>query len=125
MKRLWFIVAVVGLFLVVASVAVPATAQEFDRHPHILVQRPEFGLIDGVPHLIAVRKCVDLAANRTVPLHAHHERLHFGTSGVSFGGGESGHVVAPAAPFPAPFGDPLPWGNCKEFEALLPLDVSD
>lgn len=121
MRRLGVIVALLGL----VAIAVPVMADEhpeFDRHPHLLLQRPEIGLIGGVPHLVGLRKCVDLADNRTVPLHAHHEHLHFGSSGVSFDG-ESGHVVIPAAPFPSPFFDPVPWGNCAEFTALLPFPI--
>lgn len=121
MRRLSLVLALLGL----VAITVPVIAQEeFDRHPHMLLQRPEVGLIDGVPHLVGYRKCVDLAGNRTVPLHAHHEHLHFGDSGVSFDG-ESGHVVIPAAPFPSPFEDPVPWGNCAEFATLLPLDISE
>jgi hypothetical protein len=119
MRRLVIIVALLG----VVALAIPVTAQEsFDRHPHLLLQRPEIGLIEGVPHLVGYRRCVDLAGNRTVPLHAHHEHLHFGDSGVSFGG-ESGQVVIPAAPFPAPFADPVPWTNCEDFAEVLPLPL--
>ena len=120
MRRLW---VVIGL-LTLMAVAIPVTAQDFDRHPHLLLQRPEIGLINGVPHLVGFRKCVDLAGNRTVPLHAHHQHLHFGDSGVSFDG-ESGHVVIPAAPFPSPFFDPVPWGNCEEFATFLPLAIPE
>lgn len=121
MKRFAVLLALLAL----VAVAIPATAQEdFDPHPHMLLQRPEIGLIDGVPHLVGYRKCVDLAGNRTVPLHAHHERLHFGDSGVSFDG-ESGHVVIPAAPFPAPFFEPLPWSNCEEFATFIPLPIPE
>jgi hypothetical protein len=125
MKRLGLIFALLGLLGLsgLAVVGSPASAQEeFDLHPHMLLQRPEIGMIDGVPHLVGVRKCVDLAGNQTVPNHAHHEQLHFGDSGVSFGG-QSGHVVIPAAPFPSPFADPLPWSNCEEFLAFLPLSL--
>lgn len=125
MRRLGLIFALLGLLGLIGFVAFrsPASAQEeFDRHPHMLLQRPEIGLIDGVPHLVGVRKCVDLAGNETVPLHAHHQHLHFGDSGVSFDG-ESGHVVIPAAPFPSPFFDPVPWSNCEEFLTFLPLPL--
>jgi hypothetical protein len=125
MKRLGLIFALLGLLGLIGFVAVgnPASAQEeFDRHPHMLLQRPEIGVIDGVPHLVGVRQCVDLAGNQTVPLHAHHDQLHFGDSGVSFGG-ESGHAVIPAAPFPSPFADSVPWSNCEEFLTFLPLPL--
>lgn len=123
MRRLGLLFALMGL-LVLVAVAIPVTAQEeLDPHPHLLLQRPEIGLIEGVPHLVGVRKCVDLAGNQAVPLHAHHEQLHFGDSGVSFGG-ESGHVVIPAAFFPT-VDSPLPWSNCEEFEALIPFPIPE
>lgn len=121
MRRL----AVLMALLALVAVAFPVTAdEEFERHPHMLLQRPEIGLIDGVPHLVDYRKCVDLADNGSVPLHAHHERLHFGTSGVSFDG-SSGHVVIPGAPFPAPFFDPVPWEDCASFATVLPLPIPE
>ena len=121
MKRSGLILALLGL-LVLVAVAIPVTAQEhLDPHPHMLLQRPEIGLINDVPHLVGVRQCVDLANNHAVPLHAHHEHIHFGDTGVSFGG-ESGHAVIPAAFFPTE-NDPLPWGNCEEFEAFLPFPL--
>jgi hypothetical protein len=114
MRRLGVTLVLLGLVLGAA----PVIAQEFPEHPHMLLQRPEVDLIDGVPHLVGVRKCVDLAGNRAVPLHAHHDRLHFGSSGVSFGG-PSGHVVIPTAPL-------APWNDCEDFvENFLPLDISD
>jgi len=121
MKRSGLILGLLGL-LVLVGIAIPVMAQNhFDPHPHMLLQRPEFGLINGVPHLIGVRQCIDLANNRSVPNHAHHEHLHFGDTGVSFGG-EAGHAVIPAAYFPTE-NDPLPWSNCQEFEAFLPLPI--
>jgi hypothetical protein len=128
MRRFGFMFALLGLLGLLGLVAAanPATAQEepvFDLHPHMLLQRPEIGLINGVPHLVGVRSCVDLAGNQSVPLHAHHERVHFGATGVSFGG-ESGHIVVPTAPFPSPFADPLPWSNCDDFESLLPFSLA-
>lgn len=116
------------VFVALVAIAVPVIGQSFDRHPHMLLQRPEIGLVElggeMVPALVGYRKCVDLASNRTVPLHAHHQHLHFGDSGVSFGG-ESGHVVIPAAPFPQPFADEVPWGNCEEFAGILPLPLPE
>lgn len=120
---LFALLVVLGLVGLV-TVAIPAAAQDFDPHPHMLVQRPEIGLIDGHPHLVGFRSCVDLAGNQPVPLHAHHEHLHFGDSGVSFGG-ESGHAVVPAAPFPSPFFDPVPWSNCADFASILPLPLPE
>lgn len=125
MRRLGLLIALLGLLGIIGllAIGIPVAAQEeFDRHPHMLLQDPEIGLINGAPHLVGIRKCVDLAGNQTVPLHAHHERLHFGDSGVSFGG-ESGHAVIPAAPFPSPLGPPVPWSNCEEFLTFLPFPI--
>lgn len=115
MRRLVFMFALLGLLAFSSSGNPAAAEEELPLHPHMLLQRPEFGLIDEVPHLIGVRKCVDLAGNRSVPIHAHHEQLHFGDSGVSFGG-QSGHAVIPTSPL-------APWSNCEDFLTFLPLPL--
>ena len=116
MRRVGLLIAVLVVgFAALAFVAMPSSAQEPPPHAHMLVQRPEFGLINGVPHLVGIRKCVDLAANRALPLNAHHDHIHTGGTGVSFGG-ESGHVVVPTAPL-------TPWANCAEFEAAIPISL--
>lgn len=115
--RLALLMALVGL---VAMLAGPAAA--FDQHPHMLLQRPVVDVIDDVPHLVGYRKCVDLAGNRAVPLHAHHEQIHFAEAGVSFGG-SAGHAIVPTAPLPEPFDEPLPWTDCDSFAEVLPLPL--
>jgi hypothetical protein len=32
---------------------------------------------------------------------------------------KAGNVVVPGAPFPAPFGEPVPWSNCEELIAFF------
>lgn len=125
MRRFGVLLVMIGLL----AAAPPVIAQDgLEPHPHMLLQRPVVDVIEveGEPvlALVGFRKCVDLAANKPVPLHAHHEHLHFGDSGVSFGGA-SGHVVVPTAPFPAPFDDPVPWSNCAEFATFLPLPIPE
>jgi hypothetical protein len=123
MRRLGVMILLLGL----TAIAIPVIAQEepqFDPHPHMLLQRPEVDVIDGVLHLVGFRKCVDLANNKALPLHSQHEHLHFGDSGVSFEG-ESGHVVLPTAPFGSPLFDPLPWSTCAEFATFLPLSIEE
>ena len=122
MKRSGLLLALMGL-LVLVAVAIPARADEheIDPHPHMLLQRPVIGLIDDWPHMIEVRKCVDLASNRALPLNSHHEHIHFADAGISFGG-EAGHAVIPAGHFPTE-DDPLPWANCEEFLAILPFPL--
>lgn len=135
MRRLGVIIALLGL----VAIAVPVMAQDpphehiFDPHPHMLLQSPELGEIDlggeigVVPALVGLRKCVDLAGNQSVPLHAHHQHLHFGDSGVSLDfetfESQSGNAVIPTAPFPSPLFPPLPWSNCEDFATFLPLPL--
>ena len=116
MKRLGLLIAllVVGI-VAIAFVALPTRAQEIPPHGHILILSPEVGLIDGVPHLVGIKKCVDLAANQALPLKSHHEHIHFGDTGVSFGG-EAGHAVAPTAPYG-------PWAHSPAFEATIPFPL--
>lgn len=121
MKRLWLLLALLALFVLVVVAGTVTADEHIEPHPHILLQRYEIGLIDGVPHLLEVRKCVDLANNQALRLNAHHNHIHFGSTGVSVGG-EADHAVIPAAYFPTP-SEPLPWSNCAEFEALLPFPL--
>ena len=121
MKRSWLLLVLLALLVVVAVASTAAADETIEPHPHMLLQELEFGLIEGAPHLLGVRECVDLANNQSLSLNAHHNHIHFGETGISFGG-ESGHAVIPAAFFPTE-NQPLPWGNCAEFEALLPFPV--
>jgi hypothetical protein len=76
-----------GLFASVAS-----ADEEFPPHGHMLIHGVEFSE-DGVTY----RKCVDLANNRALPLHSHHERVHFGTAGQALFV-NAGHLVVPTSP---------------------------
>jgi hypothetical protein len=109
-----------GLFILVLAVGIialvlPASGQEFDQHPHMLVLGVEF---DEFGEPVAFRKCVDLAANQPLPLNAQHQHVHFGTAGEKLFE-EAGNVAVPGAPFPAPFDDPVPWSNCEELIAFF------
>lgn len=42
---------------------------------------------------LTYRKCVDLAAGRAVPTHAHHANLHVGRAGIALT--RAGHAVIP------------------------------
>ncbi len=59
----------------------------------LLVLGLEFG-----PEGVTYRKCVDLANNQALPLHVHHEKLHFGRAGEALRT-NAGHFVVPTAPF--------------------------
>ena len=110
MKRF---LALMSLGAVLAAVVGIGLAQP--DHPHMLVQRPVVEMVNGVPTLTGFRKCVDLAAGRTVPLHAHHAHIHTGTAGAALFE-NARHAVVPGAPL-------TPWANCAELEADLPFPV--
>lgn len=65
------------------------------------------------PFSITYRKCVDLAAGRILPLHAHHAHLHFGRAGEAQL--RAGHLTVPLAPFL-----PLPIHNCADLAEFFP-----
>lgn len=112
MRRLSVLILAVGLVMV----ALPAPGQdEFEEHPHMLVLGLE---LDSEGEPIGFRKCVDLAANQALPLNAQHEHMHFGRAGQALFE-NAGNVVVPGAPFPAPFGEPVPWSNCDELIAFF------
>ena len=84
-----------------------ATASDhLPEHPHVLVLGLEFDEETETP--LSFRKCIDLAANRPLPLNAQHAHMHFGTAGEALFV-HAGHGVAPTAPFPG-----VPWANCEE-----------
>lgn len=111
-KRLVVFVLMALLSLLVSGVAASGDEEpEFPEHAHVLLLNAE---IDFVNFSVTYDKCVDLASNNQLKLLAHHEHLHFGSSGVSFGG-ESGHVVVPARGFPE-----LPWEDCASLALIFP-----
>lgn len=102
------ILVLMSAILVLATVGM-GVSQELPEHPHLLVLGLEF---DAVGEPVGFRKCVDLAAGRSLPLNSQHAHVHFGTAGVALF--EAGHAVVPAAPFPG-----VPWSNCAELEAIV------
>ncbi len=84
-------------------------------HPHMLVQVPEFGVIDGQLAVVGWRKCVDLAAGRNVPLQAHHDGIHTGRAGEALF--ENANIwIVPGAPL-------TPWANCAALRSALPIPL--
>lgn len=81
-------------------------------HPHVLVVGVEF---DATGEPVGVRNCVDLAANQALPLHVHHEHLHFGIVNQKFAL-HTNNVVVPTAPFPG-----VPWTDCASLLELFGL----
>ena len=66
---------------------------EIPPHGHMLIQGVKFG-----PEGVTYRKCVDLANNQVLPLHVHHEKVHFGRAGEALRT-NAGHFVVPTTPF--------------------------
>lgn len=117
-----------SMFLVLALMTLPATAEE-DDHDHDLPEHPHalllnFEVVDdgGTPgdpsdDVIAFDRCIDLAANRALPLTAHHESLHRGTAGFgdpTVGITRAGHIVVPLKPHPL-----SPFEDCAHIESIF------
>jgi hypothetical protein len=104
----------IAIALLGVTIGVVGLAQNgVPKHPHMMVHQPEFGFIDGSFAVLGWKKCVDLAANRALPLQAHHEHIHTGTAGEALAENADIHVI-PGAPL-------TPWANCAELEAALPI----
>ena len=84
-------------------------------HPHMLLIHYEFGEVDGEMSLTGFRRCVDLAANREVPLNAHHDGIHTGAAGGALFS-NAGHWTVPGAPL-------TPFADCAAVEAALPIPL--
>lgn len=118
MKKRLVVVAVLGALisvllgtLVASGSPVDEHDQPFPEHPHVLVLGVELDPVTEEP--ISIRKCVDLAGNRALPLNAHHVHVHFGTAGFKLATNASNFVV-PTAPFPG-----VPWTDCESLLAAF------
>lgn len=112
-RRILIAVPFAVLVLILALFASLVNAEEHEElpeHGHILGLGLEFDEDTG--ELLSYRKCVDLANNRALPLHSHHEQVHFGQAGEALI--FAGNGVAPTAPFPE-----IPWEDCADFEAIF------
>lgn len=76
-------------------------------HGHILVLGVE---VDAAGEWADFRRCVDIADNQPLPLHAHHAHLHRGRAGDALRG--AGNWPVPTAPL-------TPWSNCEEFIEMV------
>jgi hypothetical protein len=111
MRRVLVVGVILGLLsigLIGTAVASPDHNTPFEPHAHVLVLGV---VVDESGEPVSIRKCVDLAANTALPLNAHHVHVHFGQAGEALS--QSGNVVVPVAPFPAPFDEPVPWSDCE------------
>lgn len=92
-----------------------ATA-ELPPHPHILLIGADIEFVEGgnPPFIVhSYERCVDIAANQTLGINAHHLHFHFGTAGDSLRS-KTPNFPFPAAPFPG-----VPWEDCAGFEQLF------
>jgi hypothetical protein len=99
-KRACAIAAASAAALALGGVTASADGGEHDTipdHGHIL-------LIDFNGATFEFRKCVDLAGGKSVPLRAHHERVHATAIGPDGRGinvkgiRQAGHAVVPTEP---------------------------
>lgn len=115
-KRLLVFLLAVSMTVVVAGISALGDdhENELPEHAHILVLNAELSFSpEGEPDL-TYDKCIDLANNNKLKLNAHHEHVHFGETGVSFGGA-SGNIVGPADGFPG-----IPWTDCDSLADFFP-----
>lgn len=106
MTRVLLVLATAAVMVGALAAAAPAQ-QELPRHPHMFVLGVQF---DETGEPVAYRRCIDLAANKALPLNAHHANLHTGRAGEAVFQG--GNVVVPGAPL-------TEWRNCEELIAAF------
>ena len=109
-------VAATAALALMAATGQSATADAHESpippHAHILVIGAEVGGTEEEPVLLDYRKCVDIAANRALPLGSQHEHVHFGRAGEALF--EAGHLFVPVAP-----AFDLQWTDCASFLAVM------
>lgn len=118
-KVVWTTAAMVALMsttLIGTADASPDHDSPFEEHAHALVLGVQ---LDENENPIAVKRCVDLAANQPLPINAHHVHAHFGQAGEALS--RNGNFVVPVAPFPEPFEEPVPWTDCASLLAFFGL----
>ena len=115
-KSLSVIAAVLAVLLLTAGTAAGDEHgdEETPLHPHALIIGAGGDEISGFTAV----GCVDLAANQSVPLHAHHDHIHTGAAGAALFY-HTDHFAVPLAPFPfAP-----PAANCDELLDLFGVSI--
>lgn len=88
-----------------------AAAEDIPPHGHVRLLHAVYTGSGPSTVLESYQRCVDLANGQHLPLHAHHDHLHFGRAGQAQR--DAGHLVVPTAPFG-------PIDNCAQLEAMLP-----
>jgi hypothetical protein len=123
MKRTWMLLAAAALAVGLLTPMAVADDQEGPPpHAHMMIQGAEgdgdieFGE-DGTVYFVRpeYRKCVDLAANRTVPLHAHHAGIHTGRAGWALNANTKNFVI-PTAPLSF-------WDDCADLAARPRVEI--
>lgn len=102
-------VAVVATLLLAAGTAAgdEHDHEEIPLHPHALV----IGVGGDEDTGLTAVSCVELAANQSLRLNAHHAHIHTGAAGEALNE-HTGNFAIPLAPL-------TPWANCDElFEAF-------
>jgi hypothetical protein len=89
----------------VAGYASAAGEGPVPEHGHMLVTGLQF-TEDGV----TFRRCVDVAAGKALPVHAHHDNFH---------AGRGGDALRAAGNFPVPTAPLSDWASCAELEAEM------
>jgi hypothetical protein len=108
-KRACAIAAASAAALALGGVTASADGGGTPDHGHILL----IGVTED-----GFRKCVDLAGGKSVPLVAHHERVHATAIGEDGRGinvkgiRQAGHAVVPTAPI-------TPWADCAGFAEFM------
>ena len=106
--------ALLGAAVITAMVVIPAGTAAGEEHDHEVPLHPH-ALVVGIggdedSGFTAVN-CIDLAANRAVPLQAHHHHIHTGAAGAALADNTANFAI-PLAPL-------SPWADCDElFEAF-------
>jgi hypothetical protein len=115
-RRNRYLALVASLALLGASQTV-AAGQTFPPHGHVLLHGAQIEFVEPQPgappyRILGFDRCTELANARKLPLHAHHDRVHFG---------QAGQAVQRGGLFVVPL-DPLFPGieSCADLEAALP-----
>lgn len=100
-------VLIIGVTAVVALLLSAGTAagdehdhEEVPLHPHALV----IGAGGDEQTGFTAVNCIDLAANQSLPLNAHHDHIHTGAAGAALNSHTSNFAI-PLAPL-------TPWADC-------------
>ncbi|NNE95166.1 MAG: hypothetical protein HKN24_03980 [Acidimicrobiales bacterium] len=106
-------IAALAMLLVTAGTAAGEEHdhEEVPLHPHALL----IGTGGDEQSGFTAVNCVDVAANQSLPLNAHHDHLHTGAAGAALFNNTS-HFAVPLAPL-------SPWADCDELLAAFDVTI--